>query len=206
MNKGEKRMKTHINLLAACFSFASVLMVPQAAHALTAPCTVASLTGGYGYELRGFTNPVSIYIQGVGLLPVSSTVVTQVGRLYFNGDGTFSNKLTFTSGKPDSPVGSGAFYEDLWEVTQGTYTITSDCTKGTLIFHGQGTPYQCVHLAVAFSLQVGLLGNLTYGQGLPTLAVTPFFADAALSCTDQFAEAWVPTMFVSNYTGTMAQQ
>jgi hypothetical protein len=201
-------MKTHINLLAACFSFASVLMVPQAAHALTAPCTAASLTGGYGYELRGFTNTI-IGNTPFGPGPVAALVATQVGRLYFNGDGTFSNKATFTSGFS----GNGSFYEDIWEVTQGTYTISSDCTTGTLIFHGEGAPFRCVHLAVSFSLQVGLLGNLKYGQGLPILAVTPFFADAALSCTDSFAEAFVPSpgppsppQFVSSYTGTMAVQ
>jgi hypothetical protein len=74
--------------------------------------TAASLVGGFGYELRGFEgNPFS-------------GAVSQIGRLNFDGSGHFTNTYT---------VDYQGFNEGC-DTSQGTYTISSDCTTATLIF------------------------------------------------------------------------
>jgi len=199
-------MKTQISLSAACFLLAGVLMVPQAAHAqlvLTPPCTAASLSGGFGYELRGT-------IGGFFLPPpippnkAFDDVRTRVGLLNFNGTGGFTDTFSEEVNGPKDVTQSTR-----QNVTQGTYTISSDCKTGALIMHGNVDQSDCVHVAVAFAPTVILLGELPPPPPLvAAFPLVPFITDAALSCTDSDAQVWnsLTQTFSSGYTGTMTQQ
>jgi hypothetical protein len=180
-------MKTQINLFAACFLLAGVSMAPRVAHAqlFTPPCTAASLTGGFGYELRGT-------IGGFLLTNLSfDDARTRMGLLTFDGAGHFTDIFT-----------ESVFYSVTRQnQTQGTYTISSDCTTGTLIMHGNNDQEDCVHVAIAFAPTPILLGTLVPGP--PVL----FLADAALSCTDSDAKVWnsLTQTYTPTYTGILAQ-
>jgi len=212
-------MKTHINLLAACFLFASVLMVPQAANAITPPlgppgaCTVASLTGGFGYEIRGYADTVNVPLLPGVTVPFALVVQSQVGRWFFKGDGTFTDIFT-------NVIDGIQFNTD--QTSGGTYTVSSDCSTVNMIVHGWYAsaaflaagivPNPCTHIQATIAPTAVLLGNLVYGVGLPTLGGHPLLTDAALSCTDS------PTFIKSHnkanqdvdvrftLTGTMTQQ
>lgn len=194
-------MKTKINLLVVCFVLACVSMVPQVAQAqdppfvLTPPCSVASLTGGFGYSVRG---TIGVF----NFNPRKNTLDdtrAQVGLLNFDGLGGFTN--TFTEAVLINPfTGSGDIERN--DVTQGTYQISFDCKTGKFVFHGGFDPEDCVHYDVAFKTTAVLLGTLVPGP--PRL----LFADATLKCTDFLAQKWNPITktYSSLYTGTMAQQ
>ena len=93
--------------------FASMFVAGGILNAQSATCSNASLQGGYGF----FTHAI--------ILP-AGTPRSIIGRLSFDGKGTFTNVLTFN----DNGV-----------VTQatdfGTYTVAADCTGK--IFTNGGT-------------------------------------------------------------------
>lgn len=175
-------MKTQIKLLSTCLLLASVLIVPQLAHAVCAP-----LTGAYGYGLAGST--------------LNFAVAAQTGVLNFTGAGSFTNTFSNTTFNPNTA--NLAPVRD--DVTQGTYTFNSDCKTGTMVFHGNYESFICVHFA--FSLTPGSvpLGSLVYGKGLPKLTLDPLPTVATLTCTDPQAQLTIaPGVTIPTYTGTMA--
>lgn len=200
-------MKTQINLLAACFLFASVLIVPQA-NAVTPPCTPGSLTGPYGYELRGSLR------EGT-LVPPASTSTDDarvaVGLITFNGAGGLTYKFSETI----AGVNEFEFLQVRWDGEQGTYTINPDCT-GTLILHDSNDAAECVHFDFALRPTPVALGSLvpTGPTPPPNLKLVFLVTDGTLTCTDR--ETFVPASgpspgfphgkpprFVSSYTGTI---
>jgi len=192
-------------------------MVPQAAQAITfasgPPCDVTSLKGGFGYELFG-VSPSALVVNGIPIL------AAQVGRWYFNGDGTLTDIFT------NNFIG---FQYNTQEASQGTYTISSDCTTVQLIVHGEWAAYSfafgpigsllCVHITANITPTGVALGSLVYGKGLPTVSPSALPADASLTCTDQVNEIFhggipplvpggkpIPPGYFSTFTGSMTQQ
>ena len=144
---------------------------------LTPPCTVASLTGGFAYGVAGFTGKLG--------------PAAQFGRLLFNGAGGFANTFSIDTNNIDVRL----------QVTNGTYTVSSDCSSATLIFHGN--PTACVFMNVSFntpspnnSFTLGImplappLGSQSPAGplGAPVVGPTVVTADGVLSCTDGDAE------------------
>jgi len=216
-------MKTQINLLAACSLLASVLIVPQvkAADPGPAPCTNASLTGSFGYELRGSmrsgqtaTIPTKTFTEDTRL---------EVGEITFNGAGGFTNIFSqeISAGRTDPESRVPILRRD---VGQGYYSVSSDCKTGRLIKHGGLDADDCVFFDVAFRAAAVALGSLAQtvppppaDVGPPTLVIKVLITDGTLTCTDAGAETFVaasgpspgfphgqPPRYVSSYTGNFA--
>jgi len=179
-------MKTKINLVAICFLLAGTSLIPQVAHAqlvLVPPCTAASLNTSFGYLLSGLTGKT--YITG------------QAGSLTFNGNGGFTNTFDVV----DTP-NFISVTDVRGQVTQGTYTISSDCSTGTLIFHGNPAP--CIFVNVAFNVPppfnavgLGILPLIPLGSqapvgplGAPVSGPSFLGTDATLSCADSDANVF----------------
>lgn len=207
-------MKTQMNIMAVCFLLASVLMVPQAANAVTpplvGPCTNASLTGySFAYELRGDAVPIPTPIPHV---TEDIIVTTQVGRFHFNGDGTANDSFSnVVDGLPWNTDEASVDY----------YQLSSDCTTITMTVHNwyavyengllaaAGILYPCAHITAKFAPTPILLGALAYGKGGTTLNTKVLLADASLSCTDSSSVKLVKLKGVDatyTLTGTMTQQ
>jgi len=209
-------MKTYINLLAGCFLFASVLMVPQAANAITPalvpPCTNASLANlSFGYELRGYADTIRI-----GRIPFALIVTTQVGRWDFKGDAAG----TFTDIFSNSVDGVEFTTED---TSAGTSNLSADCKTLTMNVHGWYAQYEfalspaqilypCAHVQVNLGPTPILLGNLKEPPppGGPIVLDTKILlADGAVNCTDSSSVVFVKrkgTDVTFTLTGTMTQQ
>ena len=111
-------MKSRFSLWVMCLLFASVFLLPQAAHA---QCNATTLTGSWSYSLvSGFTP------QPTG--PYSNPFSVSFGTIVADGAGNF--KDTDTSISFLGSFGPGAAGVN----TQGTYTVNPNCT-GTLTFH-----------------------------------------------------------------------
>jgi hypothetical protein len=87
-------------------------------------CSVASLTGGYGFTQTGFETKNTM---GGNPLPF-----TQVGLATYDGAGNFS--VTLTDQSPGKPTP----YVPVQLAGSGTYTVNSDCTGVATITSGDG--------------------------------------------------------------------
>ena len=149
---------------------------------LLPPCTPASLNTSFGYLLSGFT--------------AKTGPTGQVGSLIFNGTGGLTNTFDVV----DDP-NFFSLFTVRGQVTQGSYTISSDCSGATLILHGNPAP--CIFVNVVFNVPppfnaIGLgilpLGPPPLGSqspagplGAPVAGPSFLGTDATLSCTDSDA-------------------
>jgi hypothetical protein len=91
-----------------------VLQTPQLAKAQDANtgCTMASITGNFGFNFAGWNNVSGTYV------PAAS-----VGKLIYSGTGSLSGTITSVTG---GVVGLPSGFS-------GSYTINADCTGAALI-------------------------------------------------------------------------
>jgi hypothetical protein len=171
-------MKNQMSLWVGYLLLAGVCMAPRAAHA---QCTNASLVGGWGYELSGM----------ITLSPWYQQFRAEAGLFTFDGAGNFTLTDTVSI---NGTVTRG-------QLSQGTYTVNSNCT-GTLAVHRDP---QVVH----FTFQLATTSPVLLGTfPIPTIMPT----DMALQCTDPDAEAYFPVQpgigpgYRSVYVGTAAPQ
>ena len=116
-------MKSRFSLWVMCLLFASVFLLPQAAHA---QCNATTLTGSWSYSLvSGFTP------QPTG--PYSNPFSVSFGTIVADGAGKFTDTdstLFFLSLLIPPPIPPATI--DVH--SQGYYTVNANCT-GTLTFH-----------------------------------------------------------------------
>ena len=116
-------MKSRMLFAAVLASLLVLSIIPKlsvpAVHAQGSSCTLATLTGGYGFSATGF-NPINTKTRSSAPQPPAS----DVGLITFDGAGNFSTSFT------DVNNGGGTPFTDT-----GTYTVNSDCTGS---FHLEG--------------------------------------------------------------------
>ncbi len=146
-----KRYKTLIRSLvlaslAICFALALVLTKPAHVVKAQSGCTVATLSGSYGYLLQAFFLPHE-------RTPVASALVAaEIGVQTYDGTGNTSGSETVN--------GAGTIFHRTYT---GTYSVNPDCTGSVTLNLDNGVTVTGSFTIVDGGKEIEVLNTTTSG-------------------------------------------